>query len=1852
MNDDRFANLSPLKQALLAIEEMQARVDAAERARTEPIAVIGMSCRFPGGANDPDAYWSLLRSGKDAISEIPPSRWDVDAFYDPDPDTPGKMNSRYGGFLEGVDVDAFDAHFFRIAPREAASLDPQQRLLLEICWEALERAGQTQEMLARSATGVYIGIGMNDHAQFQLRSGEASRIDLYTATGNFLCFAAGRISYLLGLQGPCLVLDTACSASLVALHLACQSLRAGECRMALAGGAQLMLSPEVTLAISRTRALAPDGRCKTFDARADGFVRGEGCGIVVLKRLSDAMAEGDNVLALIRGSAVNHDGPSSGLTVPNGLAQEAVIRQALAVGRVDPAQVSYVEAHGTGTSLGDPIEVRALGAVLGVGRPPHQRFAIGSVKTNFGHLECAAGIAGLIKVVLALRHHEIPPHVHLERLNPHISLEEVPAMIPVTPIPWAASGGRRIAGVSSFGASGTNAHVVLEEFAPPAVERSRVEGLSCVLPLSARSSDGLRALAAQWEEFLHPSLDHKGAVESPEFSFEEICYTAGARRSHHDHRLAFVAASAEEARAHLEAFRTGKEAPGAALGRKPASRPRLAFVFSGQGPQWWGMGRELFESEPVFRKALEACDAALRPHTGWSLLEELTRGEAESRLARTEVAQPALFALQHALVALWRAWGIRPDAVAGHSLGEIAACCAAEALGLDDAAKLVALRGRLMSEAAGKGRMVAVEMAPRALEPLLVKFGAEAAIAAVNGPASTVLSGSLRAMDEVEAALERLDCPHRRLPVDYAFHSPQMRPYGVLLARYLENLSPRRAEIPIFSTVTGEAAADFDAEYWERNVTQTVRFSAAAGALIHAGHTIFLEIGPHPVLGGNIAECLDIVGVQGTVLACLRRGRPERATMLATLARLYSLGFPVEWRGLYGSGSRIVPLPTYPWQRVRYRVERPVHGAPSERSHVRAHPLLGSPLRSPALRGLVFESKIRADNPNFLADHVMHGSVLFPFTGFLEMALAAGGLGVMPGRCEIEDFLIREPLELHESSARTIQLVASPDGGKSVFEIFGRTEDTGGSEVWTLHASGMLRPDSGTGSEIAGEEMLEAVRARCTEEVGDGDFYAGLRNRGINFGPNFRGVERLWRGEGEALARVRLPEPLEAERQRYGAHPVLLDASLQIFEAALRTNPDETFLPLGCERVRLDLPLVSPLWSHCRIRDGGTTGGETRVADIRIFGPSGQTAGEIRGLFIRRAARPEFLRHLHRPQSEWFCEVQWEPAELPELEAEPSPGTWLIFGDSGDVGASLVRQFEERGDTAVIVLPADCYESSGDQHYRIHPERPEHFQQLLRDVLGAGRPACRGIVHLWSLSSRFAQEPRVAALRDDVERSCRSILQLVQRLADIGGFALPRLWLVTRGAQPVDEAPLSMEQTPIWGLGRSVALEHPELWGGLIDLDPAGPRDEARSLFKELCAGNREDLVALRGARRHVARLRRAVLPSPGSGPTVYPDATYLIAGGFGGLGSQVARHLVERGARHLVLAGRSAPSRAGLELQQELEKNGARVHAAQIDIADDAEVARLVASIAGTGPPLRGIVHAAGALADGVLQQLTWDRFREAITSKVEGAWNLHRLTLETPLDFFILFSSAASLLGSPGQAGYSAANAFLDGLAHHRRSLRLPALSVNWGPWEGAGMAAASGEKAARRWAMAGMKKIGVPEGLSALDLLLAAGVTQVGVLPLDWSRYLRQLPAGTPRSFIAALAADSSTDPRELDSRDREELLRSLRQSLPSERREQVVSFVVQQVARVLGLENSAALDPDSPLSSLGLDSLMAVDLRNRIRGGLGVNIQVVKLLEGSGATELATHVFNQWTAASMTAPATASKNAAANSEEVEI
>jgi len=1175
------------------------------------IAVVGLACRFPGAGNA-RSFWQVLRDGRDCVTNLPASRRELLSsrrYYEQ------VAASRSGGFLE--DVDKFDAEFFGITPREAYQMDPQQRILLEVAWEALESAGLAVEQLRGGRTGTFIGISTNDYHQLLLES--ESGIDAYLGTGNAGSIAANRLSYLFDLRGPSLSIDTACSSSLVAVHLACQSLGAGECDSALAGGVNLVLASELTVAFNRAGMMSAGGRCRTFDADADGYVRGEGCGVVVLKRLTDALRDGDLVMAVILGSAVNQDGMSAGLTAPNGPAQQAVIREALERAHISPVQVSYVEAHGTGTPLGDPIEVESIKKALGESRPQERRCAIGSVKTNIGHLEAAAGIAGLIKVILSLQHKEIPPNLHFERLNPNISLENTPFFIPIEPLRWEEDEARRVAGVSSFGFGGTNCHVIVSE---PSVaagsEPTMLERPSHLFTLSAKSPRALRELAGRYARFLD---------EAPSEALADICFTANTSRSHLEFRQALLCASLRDLKGALGSPSVlSEDSVGDSI--RKGIRPKIAFLFTGQGSQYVGMGRELYETQPTFRRTLERCEDILRQHLEKPLLSVMYGVEEGSWLNQTRFTQPALFALEYALLELWRSWGVEPGAVLGHSVGEYVAAVAAGVFSLEDGLTLIARRSELMQGLAEGGRMAVLFGTEDQVRAVIERAGGVVSIAALNGPDNIVVSGAEPALDLLLTQWEESGNHAQKLNVSHAFHSALMEPILDRFEQAAGNVKYSRPQLEMIANVTGEVADEevTEASYWRRQIREPVRFDAGVRRLADLGYRMFVEIGPNPVLLGMAQRCVPVG--ENLWLHSLRQGRSDWAQILKSLGRLYVQGMAINWRGLDRDyDRRRMVLPTYPFQRERH------WAIPKLEEEEEGHPLLGKRLAPQGETGARFEIRLSTKRLPYLADHKVYGNAVLPAAGLVEMVVAAAADTLGPGAWRVEDFLILKTFAVPHKSSQKLHLSLEPEkSGVIEFRIFaGEVDSEDASTVGDLHAQGTIRV--GETDESSAPLSLEQIRSQFKATRSIDIFYQAMDEKGLEYGPEFQVVEQIWYKEQEALGVVRLSST--EHHKNYFIHPALLDGCFQLVGAAIsgETRDIDTYIPFAIEKFKVFQRAGDRLWCLVRVGSLEQSHQEMLTADLTMFDEQENIVASFVGLSLKRVTRDQ-LRSAQRAVTE------------------------------------------------------------------------------------------------------------------------------------------------------------------------------------------------------------------------------------------------------------------------------------------------------------------------------------------------------------------------------------------------------------------------------------------------------------------------------------------------------------------------------------------------------------------------------------------------------------------------------------------
>ena len=2106
------------------------------------IAIIGMSGRY-SGAKDIEQFWQNIRDGVESLSFF-----SEEELLNSGIEQELLDNSNYirnGSVLSNVDM--FDANFFGYTPKQAEEMDPQQRVFLECAWELIERGGYNPDNY-QGSIGVYAGISISSYFWNNVNPNFTSYLtsnSFQQLLANDKDYLATRVAYNLNLTGPAITVQTACSSSLVAVHLACQSLLNAECDMALAGGVSIRLPQEVGYLYQDGMILSPDGHCRAFDAKAEGTRYGNGLGIVLLKGLEDAIADKDYIYAVIKGSAINNDGSLKvGYTAPSVIGQAAVIAEAQAVAGVEPETIAYIEAHGTGTKLGDPIEVEALSKVFQQNTKKRGFCAIGSVKTNVGHLDAAAGVTGLIKATLAMHHQLIPPSLNFEQPNPKIDFANSPFYVNTTLSEWKSNGTPRRAGISSFAVGGTNAHVILEE-APKLVKSEDIYQRPLhLLTLSAKTPEALAELISHYQNYLETNQESKLA---------DICYTANSGRVHHNHRVAIIAADQQQLATKLSNLATGEEVAG--VFKKEfsisSSVSRVAFLFTGQGSQYLNMGRKLYETQPTFRETLEECDEILSSVLDQSLLEILydqtTDESGSSLLDQTAYTQPAIFAIEYALCKLWQSWGIKPDVVMGHSVGEYVAATVAGVFSLEDSLRLIAKRGQLMQQLPSGGEMVSVMASELKVQEAIASYTEKlglvkpnVAIAAINGPESIVISGASAAVEAICSNLELEGVKTKRLQVSHAFHSPLMTPILAEFEAVAKLMSYHEPQIPLISNVTGEQASDniTTADYWVNHICQPVQFVQSMETLHQQGYEVFLEIGPKPILLGMGRQCLpEEIGIW---LPSLRPGVEDWEQMFSSLGQLYLQGAKVDWLGVDRDySSQKLVLPTYPFQRQRYWME--AKNARGQKQYLLKekylHPLLGEKLHLAGIENQQrFQSHLAAKSPAYLSDHRVFKQALFPAAGYLEIATATARELFGSAQVAVADVVMGRGLILSETEIKTIQTVVTPlENNSYKFELFSASEADNqhtSQWKWMLHAEGKIYPDSTPKTEAKID--LENYKKECNQPINIKQHYQYYRDIGIDYGSSFQGIKQLWKGQGKAIAEIVLAEEITPEITDYHFHPSLLDGSLQILVYTVaKIEAGKTYLPLGIEKWKLYSQPGTIVWAIAEMPENSLT------ADIKLLDDRGNLKAEIKGLRGQETTVSTLMRSLQPDISNWYYQINWQeqPIKATSLSKNQTY-KWLILA----ADTQLVAALENKGHECIRVSVGEGYEQIVPQHYQINPTSSEQFQQLLEE-----NPGITGIVHLWSLLEPESKEKLELATIQ--EQGCGAVLHLVQAIIKSKPETIPQLWLVTQGTQNVnlDSEVINPEYGSLWGLGGVIAQEHPELGCKRLDCDPnLEPTQIADSLVAELLSEDVEDQIALREGSRYVARLvqtpqlnqivsaNQAVqlklseygmldnlnwqplqrkIPKPneveievravglsfrdvlnalgllkdyyaehlgitsaqqvtfglecagtisGVGeqvsnwqvgdevivtmvhdgfssfitiPAEYPiakpkvmsfteaatlpltfstayygleqlakiqpgervlihaaaggvgqaavqiaqlagaeifataspskweflksqgikhimnsrtldfanqimeltagggvdvainslngeyipkslsvlapqgrfveigkigiwnqqqvqekrpdvsyfpfglgevvqqqpevmrqlsealtqkwnqgefvalphkvfssqevteafrymqqakhigkvvvempqakgeeksiqsEGSYLITGGLGALGLEVAQWMVKQGAKHLVLSGRRAPGENAQKVIGELETAGVSVSVMLGDISRQEDVAKTLEAISTSLPPLKGVIHAAGVLDDGVLQQMSWQQFTKVMAPKVEGTWHLHQLTKDLPLDFFVCFSSIVSLFGSLGQGNYAAANAFMDALAHYRRGLGLPGLSINWGSWASVGMAASLDNLNQKRLESSGMMAIEPERGMQALESLLSNSPSQVGVLPIDWSKFVRQLPDGVKIPFLQALISVEPSLTKKSAFREQLETARI------SERQELLTNQIRSLIAKTLGWTDTQKIGMRQPLLDLGLDSLMAVELKNRLESSLSTNLRSTLLFD---------------------------------------
>ena len=1785
------------------------------------IAIIGLSCRFPGAATT-EEYWKNLCDGVESVTffadrELAAAGIDPTLLANP-------SYVKAAPILR--DVETFDASFFGYSPKDAALMDPQQRLFLEVCWEACENAGYDPAGYPGKVGVLSTGGGVVTsyllaklhHADLPGQTASLPHIN------NDKDFLSTRVSFKLNLTGPSFTIQSACSSSLVAVHQACQNLRFNECDMMLAGGSVVRI-PQVAGYLAEKRNLhSLDGHCRPFDSVGQGTIFGSGVGAVLLKPLERAVADRDHIYAVIKGTAANNDGAGKGSYTAPSLGQQAqAVVDALGSAGVSADSIGYIECHSTGTIVGDPLEIEALTMAFRRDTKRKQYCAVGSVKANIGHPEQAAGIAGLIKTALVLHHKRIPPSINYHRPNPAIDFASSPFYVNAELRDFPGADTPRRAGLNSLGIGGTNTFAVLEE-APSthAAESSSPDLWPCLVTLSAKSAEALLARVEQLLNWLNDNSD------AP---IGDICYTTNVSRSQFGFRFAAPARSVADLKKQLAVWL--RIAPKYNSGQQGTGNSRIAFMFSGQGSQYAGMAADLYRTHSVFRDALDHCHALARPYLEQGLRDVIFDGDGDQALVnRTDYTQPAVLAVEYALTELLKSFGITPAAVIGHSLGEFTAACVADVIELKDAMRLITARGALMHGLPSGGGMAAILAEASVVRALIDKIAPELAVAALNGPLNTVVSGDRDALRRLAVELDRQAITYRHLRISNGFHSPRTEPILADLENVAGQIAYKAPRLPLISNLTGGLmTAAPDKSYWSRHLREGVRFADGMLALAKLECRTFLEVGPHPVLLPLAQVCLGQNAKSAAWVATLNRQKSNADSISEMLVALYLAGHKIDWTAVHADACwRRIPLPTYPFQRRRHWIEDdPTRIARPSSAAEPSHPLLGTRLNSTG-KEVHYQARYGVRHAGYLSDHKVVGTVVLPTTAELEAATVVGRMHFGTPRVSFDDAMHHQAMPFANGEDRFVRVLVDPlKSDRASFRLVSAaTED---AEVWHTHMTGILRTAEGPSWSAFSPAQ---VRSRCQQTVPVADFYERLGRLGLEYGPSFRGVQEVYLGQHEVLTKVQLPDGLA--QLQYVLHPAFLDACLHayplVLEATEKGKSDglRSHLPVSLKGFRCYQDGIDHAWVHTKLRS--VENDDTQVIDIRIYDLAERPVAELEGLTVR----PLPLAKVRQPRADtddvfYRAAWRWSAKAVANPQADRAPASWMIFADAKGVGVALAGRLEARGHHCHLVYRDRACARRGARTWTVNERQPHDFRQLLEQFTASETLPCAGVLYLWGLDTPAIAAITPEELKNGSEMMCRGALAILHALAETRSTNQPdrRLWFVTANTQKTEGHRQHVDpvQAPLWGLGRTIAIEYPSVWGGLIDLE----LDEYRTpdielLTAELLQPDGETQIAITAAgRRMVARFVKQTLAElPVRLPRVRGDATYLVAGGLGMLGCSVAKWLIGKGAKHLVLTGRSAKADAAEKIFSAAEMNGANVHVAAVDISRDKDVRQLIATISNELPPLKGVVQSAGILDDGILAQLDWDRFARLFEAKVYGSWLLHEHTKSLELDFFILKSSLLSLLGSAGQANYTASSAFLDALMAYRRGAGLPATAINWCAWSGGGLATVSGARGEAMWSSLGVEFVSPDRAMQLFDQLMHRDVDQIAVAIADWPTYAGKV--GKPLFLAELLSGSEAAGPRKSD--DTKIAVTASPVAANSHAREQLLTRLREHIMAKLGF--AEAINPDQPLNELGVDSLMAVTLSNSLENEFAIPVPVAELIKGPTINQLAEHLITEFTA----------------------
>ncbi|PRT34002.1 type I polyketide synthase [Bacillus wiedmannii] len=1797
----------------------------------DTIAIVGMSCRFPGGANSIDEYWDLLVNGEDGVCDVPENRWELEKYYDKDKNVPGKMYTKKGGFLNR-NIDEFDARFFNISPKEAAALDPQQRMLLELTWEAFENANMDITKYNGSNTGVYVGMSNNEWYLTQLYSGEPSRIGAYALTGSCFSAACGRVSYTFGFEGPCISVDTACSSTLTALHLACTAIQAGEADMQVVAGINLMESPTIHIGFSKLQAISEDGHSKAFDAAANGYGRGEGGGVIILKRLSDAIKDRNEILGVIRGTGINQDGKSNGLTAPNGEAQEKLIRKTLTKANMNPLEVDYIEMHGTGTKLGDPIEVDAVAATYGQGRSKDHLLKIGSVKSNIGHLESSAGVASIIKVLLSMKHDMIPANLHFQTPNPFINWEDANVEVINENTPWRKDDGVRAAAINGFGFGGSNAHIIIEEFNTAEItsdETNRQDGIDYVLKISAKSEKSLKALVEKYYALI------KECVES---ELEDIIYTANTGRADLDFRFAVCGSSRDMIANRMESYLKSGSAEGVFAN---TSQPQMiqkdrkvVFMFTGQGSQYVNMGKLLYETNDMFKEVFDTCDKLFKPYLLKSITDLIYGENADAKvIEKTVYAQPLIFAVEYALYKMWERYGVKPEIVMGHSIGEYAAAVAADIMSLEDAVKLVSIRGRLMDMAPGKGKMATIFADEERVLKFLTEYEETVCVAAVNAEQSCVISGHAEDVEKVAAKAADEGIRVQELKVSHAFHSMLMEPVLEDFRVIAKEVNYQPAQVRFVSALYAKDLDEgqvLDSEYWTKHIREKVDFYGAVTSIDKKDNYILLEVGSNRVLA---ALCKLIFEEERVIASTLNIKKEDKAQLANEIAFLYVAGVNVDWNHITFAGKtdwKKAKLPNYPYEKNKYWMELK-YDRESENINVEDyHPILGQRLDLPYMNdAVVFQRKFTALEPYFMREHVIFNAAISPAAGHMAMMLSAVKEMGNAKSCELSKIDFRVPLGATEEEERQVQVCIEKGGDQEKFNIVSRDYHSR-NEKWLIHAQGNVSMQDQFAYTESHRDIDEYKRLSYEEDI-ENIIYKFMDKSGFELGDGFRRIKRISYGENECVCVV---EPLKNVPyfEDYVLYPGTIDS---IFQTAIAlvieklkesTNviedTNKTVIPYYLEKLTYNFRESNQLWCYTK----STYQNDIIYCDIIVYNEKGEVLMKIDNLMAKITESESLLREM-RNLNKVYYHTDWMQTEAIKKTTElPEDKKYIIFADDMLASDTLSEKMKELNLATVSVTVANEFEKVNENTYRINQEKKGDWSKLLSEICSDGNNENFTIIYCTNKDKVLMEAGKPINYA-----SVKGLLYLVQVMNEEGYTQGSKVKIVTKDVQKIgDEKKLNLSGSMVWGLAKVISIEYPELFGGIIDGDDAAFYENTDFIYEVL--GESVQEICIRGSERYAARLiTHADYLKKGLNKkkkiVLKEDASYLITGGTGALGLAYAEQLVNEGAKNLVLMCRSEPGRKVKEVIQRFKDSGVQVNLAYADVCDYESLKKVMDEIKSSMPQVRGVIHTAGVLNDKMLIDLVWSDFEKVLNPKVAGTVNVYHTIESEALDFFMMLSSITSVVGNMGQGNYASANHFLNSFAAYMGMNKLPGYSFCWGPWSESGMATGK-DSVSNTMERMGMNSFSKEQGQQIIKEFIDNPYENLLIADVEWNSLVRSMEnAVGKKEFFSKLVSEQELN-IDIEQEEQDNTFLETLKGVSREEQEEIVIERLQGICgKIMGFEKDQLLSVDKALREQGVDSLMIFSMRTAINKLLGTDINVSVFFNYPTIVKLAEYLLEE-------------------------